>query len=137
MKMRKRIFTYAVLTFLLVQIVGCSMGGSKTAVADFPRAQPDTSKKLEERRRSIEEIDRGLLKGYNLDVKAFSTATSVEEIESYYGEVLNDWKIVDRYKDPSGAIVIKWTKGFSEVYLIRYFPKQHESSLLFTEHAWN
>ena len=103
----------------------------------FPGATPDTGK-YEDIRQNAEQKEKEASPELNIEVTAYTTTASLEEVESYYKEQLAGWSLAERSEDPTSKIVfMKWTKDGQD-YIVYYVPSGAigDDTVLMIEQAW-
>jgi len=103
----------------------------------FPGATPDTGM-YEDIRQNAEQKEKEASPELNIEVSAYTTTASLEEVESYYKEQLAGWSLAERSEDPTSKIVfMKWTKDGQD-YIVYYVPSGAigDDTVLMIEQAW-
>jgi hypothetical protein len=104
---------FAILSvIILASFVLVACGGSSTPVtAPAPFSKMTVSTALEDTRKTMEEKEKASLPaGFNMELKAYTTDSSADEVTAYYKDTLKDWTSQDTGAATPGLTFLKWSK---------------------------
>jgi hypothetical protein len=116
----------------------CGRAPEKAEIPLFPQATPDTGK-YEDLRKKSEEAEKATIPEMNIEVKAYTTTASLDEVLLYYNDTLADWGTAKRTDEPQSKMTqMKWVKDNQQVFSIFYIPSGAvgEDTVLMVEQAW-
>jgi len=137
MKQRLHITLLLVIITTLI-LTACGGASAKADIPLFPGATLDTGT-YEQVRKGAEDQEIATSPEMNIEVKAYTTTASLEEVESYYNEQLADWTMAERSEDPtSNMVFMKWTLEEEQAFVIFYVPSGAigADTVLMIEQAW-
>jgi len=136
--MKKKISIYIALIImatLLMSACGILSSSADVTIPVYSQASADT--KLEDLRQQMEDQEKTNLPGYNIEVLAYSTSSTADEVNAFYNDALKDWKVEDPGTVPDGMTFLKWSKS-NTVFIVMTIPMPDgsEGLAIFTERAW-
>lgn len=138
--MNKRLGYIILIAFITASLIltACGSESSKPDIAPFPDSEPDTGL-YEEIRAEMEQGELNALEGLGLsmEIKAYITASSVDDVMAYYRDMLADWQEENLDAGGTDATIIKWSSDTQAVVVI-YIPDSSggEENGLFVEESW-
>lgn len=117
--MYKRILTLGVLAVILALVLAtCGGTPEKAEVPLFPQAIPDTGV-YEEIRQKSEDREKAAIPEMNIEINAYTTTASLDEVISFYSDALADWGTAERTDDPESKMTqMKWVLEDQQVFFI-------------------
>jgi hypothetical protein len=118
--MNKKIFFTLVIIILSVWLVtSCNnQVESRSEIPVFNRLKPDKGK-YEEIRRKMVNIEKTALPDKQIEINAYTTDASMDEVQKFYDDNLAGWKDLGKV-DQNGITIVRWgtgkTKGFAIYY---------------------
>lgn len=125
-------------TFTPTVTMLAAVGGSKTNIPQFPNAIPDTGKYEDYRFKSEQEKIKELEgTGFSVEVKAYTTTSSVEDVIAYYRNTLSGWKEEIRDNDGSNITAVRWVSD-AQAIIINYMPDDsgNNENILLVKEIW-
>jgi AICAR transformylase/IMP cyclohydrolase PurH len=110
----------------------------KAEIPVFPQATPDTGK-YEDVRKTAEDREIAAIPEMNIEIKAYTTIASLDEVISFYNDTLADWGTAERTDEPQTKMTqMKWVKNDNQVFNLFYVPSGAigEDTVLMIEQAW-
>ena len=137
--MYKRILTFMVWAVIASLILAaCGGAPEKAEIPVFPQATPDTGK-YEDVRKTAEDREIAAIPEMNIEIKAYTTIASLDEVISFYNDTLADWGTAKRTDEPQSKMTqMKWVKNDNQVFNLFYVPSGAigEDTVLMIEQAW-
>jgi hypothetical protein len=137
--MYKRIFIFGVLAVILTLVLAtCGGTPEKAEVPLFPQATPDTGV-YEDLRQKSEDGEKAAIPEMNIEINAYTTTASLDEVLSFYNNTLADWGTAERTDEPESKMTqMKWVKDNQQVFTLFYVPSGAvgEDTVLMIEQSW-
>jgi hypothetical protein len=111
--------SFVIMASMLLTACG---GGSAPVTAPEPFSKLSADSKLDSILATMLEKEQAAMTGYKLDMKAYSTTASADEVAAYYKEYLKDWTSESAGDVPAGITFLKWSKSANNVFVLMVFP---------------
>ena len=117
--MFRKIYTVFSLLVLASLFLAACGGGSAPATAPAPFSKLTVNTKAEDLRKTMEDKEKASLPaGYKVDLIAYATDATADEVTGYYKDALKDWSTQDPGTLPAGTTMLKWSKGTDNVFVL-------------------
>jgi hypothetical protein len=139
MLMKTKLFALVVI-LITTTLLLAACGGSAPAAATIPappNSQADTGN-FESTRKSMEDAEKASLTGMTVEMKAYATTATMDELVTFYNDNLKGWT-GSGASETNGVQNAKWTApSQTEAVVIFLLPAVEgvEGNPLFVEHAW-